>query len=93
MKRFAKQQATWTKGPSLPTHSPEATERHCFIISQMQSHCNAGTYQAEGLDDQGPAAHEVAYDKTTQNGFNLRDAAMFGINGVVFDQDSGTRRK
>lgn len=27
--RFAQQQATWTRGPSFPSHKPDATERHC----------------------------------------------------------------
>ena len=31
MKRFAQQQATWTRGPSLPSHIPDATARHCII--------------------------------------------------------------
>lgn len=26
--RFEQQQATWTKGPSLPNHMPEATAKH-----------------------------------------------------------------
>jgi hypothetical protein len=27
VKTFAQQQATWTRGPSLPNHIPEATAR------------------------------------------------------------------
>jgi hypothetical protein len=28
MKKLAQQQATWIKGPSLPSHNPDATARH-----------------------------------------------------------------
>ena len=28
MKMFAQQHATWIRGPSLPSHNPEATARH-----------------------------------------------------------------
>lgn len=31
VKRLAQQQATWTKGPSLPSHSPDATARTCHV--------------------------------------------------------------
>jgi hypothetical protein len=33
--KFAEQQATWTSGPSLPSHIPDATERHCQIMSEQ----------------------------------------------------------
>lgn len=51
------------------------------------------THETEGLDDQGPAAHEVAYDETTQNGFDLWNAAMLRVNRMVLNQNAGTRRK
>ena len=49
MKRLAQQQATWTKGPSLPSHIPDATARHyvsqyveCLSLSIAHA-----TYQPE----------------------------------------------
>lgn len=33
MNKFEQQQATWTKGPSFPSHMPEATDKHWVLIS------------------------------------------------------------
>lgn len=55
MKRFAQQQATCTRGPSFPSHMPDATARHYGSVSHMQSQGHESkTYQSQRLSDQCP---------------------------------------
>lgn len=100
MKRLAQQQATWTKGPSLPSHMPDPTAR-IFVDSQPAggghhgareqlvragTHPGGGAYQAKGLDDQGPGAQEAAHDKASQDGLDFRDAAMLCVSGILANE-------
>jgi len=46
MKRLAQQQATWTRGPSLPSHMPDPTARH--YIQPMLDESEDDTQHAQG---------------------------------------------
>lgn len=42
MSKFEQQQATWTRGPSLPSHMPEATDKHYHAISRVRDAQDGG---------------------------------------------------
>lgn len=90
--RFAQQHATWTRGPSFPSQSPEATARHFdigisfIILSQRISTCY---YQANRFDHQSPGPHETPHDEPTQHCLDFGYAAMPGVDCVPFDKHTG----
>lgn len=62
----------------------EVVSAHAMM--QMAGSAN----QTEGLDDQSPGAHEVADDEATQDSFDLRNATVFRVDGMVLDQNART---
>jgi hypothetical protein len=44
MNMFAQQHATWIKGPSFPSHNPEATARHCDEFCDLKGDTNPSAF-------------------------------------------------
>ena len=66
-------QATCTDGPSLPTESPEAITRGCFVSESSQA-SGESAHQRQALDEERPEAKEAPHDEARQYAFNLRNA-------------------
>lgn len=94
MKRFAQQQATWTSGPSFPSHIPDATAKHCSALEQTSSFniCFL-TYQSKRLYNQSPCSHKTPNNEASQHRLDLGYPAMFRIQCVFFNQHARTESK
>lgn len=93
---FAQQHATCTRGPSFPSHIPDDTARTCprvSLIFQCTEMIVCKSYQTKRLGHQRPRAQELANDETPQDGLDLGDTAVLGIDGIFLHEQRRTVRK
>lgn len=87
MKRFAQQQATWTKGPSLPSHIPDATARHCNEVRiDLAVHLSDGkSYQSKRLCHQSPDTQKFPNDEAPKHSLDLGYTAVLCMYRKLLD--------
>lgn len=87
MKRFAQQQATWTKGPSFPSHMPDATARHCNEVRTRLgvSLSNGISYQSKRFRHQSPNTQKFPNDEASKHSFDLGYTAVLCMYRKLLD--------
>lgn len=95
MKRFAQQHATCTRGPSFPSHMPDATDRHCKPSQKNHGHVKGwdDAYQSKRFCYQRPSAQKLFNDETSKHSLYLGYTAVLCMYRILLDQNAGAKRE